>query len=74
MPEKTLRAFAAHGAVESLMPADGGDSERVLAEFARAGVNTAAVAVALQSEGIATFASSWADLMACIAEKRAALA
>jgi hypothetical protein len=34
LPEKTLLAFAAHGAVKDLMPRDGGDAEEVLAAFA----------------------------------------
>ena len=36
MPEPTLHAFADHGEVGELVPADGGDCERVLAEFGEA--------------------------------------
>ncbi|HEY2896016.1 MAG TPA: transaldolase, partial [Gemmatimonadaceae bacterium] len=39
MPDKTLLAFADHGAVNGAMPEDGGDSDRVLAELARAGID-----------------------------------
>jgi len=74
MPEKTLHAFADHGAVKGVLPVDGGDSEAVLAEFSRAGVDDAAVAAELQREGTEAFARSWKDLMACIASKSAALA
>ena len=74
LPEKTLRAFADHGAVKGMLPVDGGDSEAVLAEFSRAGVDDAAVAAQLQREGTEAFARSWKDLMACIASKSAALA
>src|SRR5438477_11035398 len=38
MPETTLKAFADHGAVDAVMSADGGDSENVLAQFAKAGI------------------------------------
>ncbi len=37
MPEATLKALAEHGEVGAMLPADGGDCEEVLAEFARAG-------------------------------------
>ena len=39
MPENTLKAFAAHGDLGSLMSADGGDCEAVLAAFGKAGVD-----------------------------------
>jgi len=73
IPEKTLLAFAEHGKVKGALPADGGDAEEVLAEFARAGVDDAALAAALQREGAQSFAKSWNDLMDCIASKSAAL-
>jgi transaldolase len=73
IPEKTLRAFADHGEVKGVMPVNGGDAEIVLAEFARAGVNDAALADMLQREGVAAFAASWQDLMDCIATKSATL-
>src|SRR5713226_7993789 len=39
MPEGTLKALAEHGDVGSIMAADGGDCEAVLAQFAKAGVD-----------------------------------
>ena len=69
IPEKTLLAFADHGKVKGILPIDGGDAEALLAEFARAGVNGAALAAELQREGIAAFAKSWRDLMSRIAAK-----
>ena len=39
IPEETLKAFADHGEIGPIMPADGGDCEKVLAQFAQAGVN-----------------------------------
>ena len=73
LPEKTLLAFADHGNVSGEMPADGGDAEAALAEFARAGVDVTALAAELQSAGTQSFDKSWNDLMACIATKSARL-
>src|SRR3989441_3079275 len=39
MPEGTLKALADHGALGGMLPADGGDSEEVLARFAGAGID-----------------------------------
>jgi transaldolase len=69
MPEKTLLAFADHGRVSGGLPADGGDAEVVIAQFARAGVDDVALAAELQDEGTRSFDTSWNDLMACIASK-----
>ena len=69
IPEKTLLAFADHGKVRGELPADGGDAEALLTEFARAGVDNAALAADLQREGTAAFATSWRDLMDRIASK-----
>jgi transaldolase len=74
IPEKTLHAFAEHGKVRGVLPADGGDAEKVLAEFRRTGVDDAALAAQLQREGTAAFDKSWKDLMDCIESKRDALA
>ena len=51
IPEKTLEAFATYGAVESMLPIDGGDCEAVLAEASRATIDVAALATRLQDEG-----------------------
>jgi transaldolase len=71
MPDKTLLAFADHGQVKGVLPRDGGDVEKVLAEFRQAGVNDATVAEELQREGAESFDKSWNDLMNCITAKRA---
>lgn len=73
MPEKTLTAFADHGRVDDVLPLDGGDTEGMLAEFNRAGVDDAALAARLQSEGAASFDRSWRDLLERLAAKRTAL-
>lgn len=69
MPEKTLLAFAGHGKANSVLPPDGGESEALLTEFTRAGIDTAALAEQLQREGAAAFAKSWYELMTRIASK-----
>jgi transaldolase len=74
IPEKTLLAFANHGKVKGVLPPDGGDAETVLAEFALAGVDDAALAATLQREGAESFAKSWRDLMERIASKSEAMA
>jgi transaldolase len=70
MPEPTLKAFADHGQVGDLMPADGGNAEQVLAEFERAGIDVGALATRLQEEGKASFAKSWDDLLKSISSQR----
>jgi transaldolase len=73
MPEGTLKALAEHGEIGELLPADGGDSEKVLVEFAKAGIDIDALAARLQDEGAKSFVSSWNELMDVIAAKSAAL-
>jgi transaldolase len=67
MPEKTLLAFAEHGKINGTLAADGGDAETVIADFAKAGIDDAALAADLQRAGTASFAASWRDLLQRIA-------
>lgn len=73
MPEGTLKALADHGELGSILPADGGDCEEVLAQFAKAGIDVNQLAAQLQDEGAKSFDKSWNDLMDVIALKSAAL-
>ena len=73
MPEGTLKALADHGAIDTILPADGGDCEEVLAQFAKAGIDVNELAAQLQDEGAKSFVKSWNDLMDVIASKSAAL-
>jgi len=73
MPEPTLHAFADHGEVGELVPADGGDCEEVLAEFAKVGIDVDALAERLQEEGKEAFVKSWNDMLESIESKRGAL-
>jgi transaldolase len=74
MPEKTLRAFAEHGELKGVMAEDGGDAEAVLTRFAKAGIDTDALALQLQRDGAQAFTKSWQELMTRIADKSDALA
>ena len=74
MPEGTVRAFADHGEIGDILPADGGDSEDVLAHFAKAGVDIDALAAKLQDEGAKSFVKSWDELMKVISAKSEVLA
>jgi transaldolase len=73
MPEGTLKALADHGGLGAILPADGGDCEEILAEFAKAGVDVDALAAQLQTDGAKSFVSSWNELLAVIDSKSAAL-
>ena len=73
MPEGTLKAFAEHGQLGTVLPADGGDCEEVLTQFSNAGIDIDALAAQLQDEGAKSFAKSWNELMAVIASKSAVL-
>jgi len=73
MPENTLKALADHGELGAILRADGGDSEKVLAQFANAGIDVYELAAQLQDEGAESFVKSWNDLMAVIASKSASL-
>jgi len=73
MPEGTLKALAEHEELGSVMAADCGDCEEVLAEFVKAGIDIDALAAHLQDEGAASFDNSWNELMMVISSKSAAL-
>jgi transaldolase len=73
MPENTLKALADHGEVGAMLPQDGGDAERELAEFAGAGVDIDALAAQLQREGADAFVKSWDDLLERIGGRSAEL-
>ena len=74
IPEATLLAFADHGAVGAPTPADGGNCEAVLSDFAKAGIDIDALAMRLQNEGAESFVKSWNELMGVIVSKSALLA
>jgi transaldolase len=69
IPEQTLKALAGHTELGTIMPADGGDCEEVLAQFSKAGIDVDALAAQLQDEGQKSFTKSWQDLMSVITSK-----
>src|SRR5215469_4056295 len=73
MPEATLNALANQKQLGSILPADGGDSEEVLSQFASAGVSVDALAAQLQQDGAKSFVNSWEELMSQITSKTAVL-
>ncbi len=73
IPEKTLLAFANHGAPGEVLPFDGGDAEKVIAAFANAGIDDDKLAADLQREGAESFVKSWKDLLDRIGSKHTAL-
>jgi transaldolase len=69
MPEATLKALANHTELGSILAADGGDCEAILAQFAKAGIDVDALAARLQEEGAKSFVNSWNELMAVTSSK-----
>ena len=66
MPEATLKALSIHEEFgEALLSV----ADAVLAEFAKAGIDTETVAAQLLLDGVESFAKSWNDLLSCIASK-----
>ncbi|HET6998087.1 MAG TPA: transaldolase [Solirubrobacterales bacterium] len=70
MPEPTLHAFADHGEIGDLMPADGGHSKGKLAIYYGNGIDVDALAIQLQEEGKQSFNKSWEDLLKSISAQR----
>ena len=73
MPEETLLAFADHGALSGALTPDGGNCDQVLASIAAAGVDIAALAAQLQTDGAESFNASWKNLLKSIETKSKAL-
>jgi len=73
MPERTLNALADHGDIGPIMAPDDGDGEKVLDQFAKAGIDIDALGDQLQEEGARSFVKSWSDLLECISSKSKAL-
>jgi transaldolase len=73
IPDKTLEAFYDHGEVGEPMPADGGDCDEVLAQFAGAGVDVRALAAKLQADGATAFVDSWQELLERVSAQSSSL-
>lgn len=73
VPEETLLAFVDHGKLGDPMPPDGAGAEALLAEFAAAGVDVAALAEKLQRDGAEAFRQSWQALLDRLGAREAEL-
>jgi len=73
VPESTLKAFVDHGELGPEWSTDRKESERVLNDFRRAGIDLDELAKRLQEEGAASFVAAWNDLLGVIAAKSASL-
>jgi transaldolase len=73
MPEATLKALAEYTELGPILAADGGECEKVLAQFARAEIDIYALATQLQDEGAKSFVKSWNELMEVIESRSAAI-
>jgi transaldolase len=69
IPDATLKAAADHGVIKDVLPRDGGDGERTLQAFRRAGVEPAELAETLQRDGARAFVESWNHLLGQIAAR-----
>ena len=74
MPEETLLAFADHGRMSvTLDPRADPADDALLARFAAAGVDVAALGQQLQDQGVNAFIKAWDSLMGRIETKAAAI-
>lgn len=73
MPEKTLHAYAEHGAPAEAMDSEGDDAITLLATFSRHGIDIHSLAEQLQREGAEAFVRSWQQLLKRIADKSSAV-
>jgi hypothetical protein len=64
----TLRRY-----IDELSVTDGGDAEKVIAKFAKAGIDHDQLAGDLQREGTESFVKAWNDLLGSIASKNVLL-
>ena len=69
MPEKTLKAFADHGKIDTTLTTDDGPAEVTLRQFAESGIDVDALAAQLQDDGAKSFVKSWNDLIDVISSK-----
>lgn len=69
MPEKTLKAFADHGKIDSTLTTDDGPAEVTLRQFAEIGIDIDALASQLQDDGAKSFVKSWKNLIDVISSK-----
>jgi transaldolase len=69
MPDATLEAFADHGTVARTIDVDVEGARRVLAEIEALGVSLDQVSAKLETEGVASFAKSFDDLLDVLGQR-----
>ncbi|MDE3085184.1 MAG: transaldolase [Acidobacteriota bacterium] len=74
MPDQTIDAWLDHGTPARTVDADPDADREALRSLAAAGVDVADVARTLETEGVASFAKSFDELMQVLADKANALA
>jgi len=73
MPDGTVADFLDHGTVARTVDTDLDDARAVIDRLAAAGIHMEDVAGVLETEGVASFAASFDDLMATLAAKATSL-
>ena len=69
MPEKTLKAFADHGQIDTSLTTVDGPADVTLRQFAECGIDIDALAAQLQEDGAKSFEKSWENLIDVISWK-----
>ena len=69
MPEKTLKAFADHGQIDTRLTTVDGPADVTLRQFAECGIDIDALAAQLQEDGAKSFVKSWENLIDVISWK-----
>ncbi len=69
IPDATLAAFEDHGTVERTIDTDVAAAHRVVADLAGLGIDLEDVAVQLEREGVESFAKSFDDVLATLADR-----
>ncbi|NNN18595.1 MAG: transaldolase [Acidimicrobiaceae bacterium] len=70
MPESTLLAFVDHGHAEIKVPDFARNSNEVLTAIKEAGIDLKKITSELETEGVASFANSFHDLLAALEKKK----
>ncbi len=74
MPDGTVADFLDHGTVARTVDTEVDEARRLIDRLAAAGVDMADVAAVLESEGVASFAKSFDELMQSLTDKANSLA
>jgi transaldolase len=74
MPDGTVADFLDHGTVARTVDTDVDAAHRLIEHLAEAGIDMADVSAVLESEGVASFAKSFDELMQSLTDKATALA